>query len=103
MPATTPIYYTDYCDFPRVFVATHGNVSFLFDAGFDEATDEYPDEFEVFLLPALDLRDAEEMWGSLRSKVVRRLGTIPTSAVRFTDGNRKWEVDVAILERLAGS
>lgn len=46
MAAVIPINYTDYCDVPRVFVASYRGTIFFFDAGYDEITGEYPGRTE---------------------------------------------------------
>ncbi len=94
------IYNTDYSDFPRVFVVTYERWTFLFDAGYEEATDEYAEAFHVFRLPQMSLIQARREWSGLRKRVLKDLGCVPTASLHFVGQARHWKLDVAILKHL---
>jgi hypothetical protein len=97
-----PILYRGYWDVPRIVLVRRGGQVFLFNCPFSEELDDYPDDYEVFLLPP----DTHEEnlpadWTLLRNLAVRRLGTIPVDRVTFDPTRRKF-IDGAILEEVAG-
>jgi hypothetical protein len=93
------IYNTDYFDYPRVFVVAYQSRTFLFGAGYDEATDEYAEEFHVFLLPEMSLAQARHESG-LRQRALKDLGYVPAKSVHFVGEARHWKLDIAILKQL---
>jgi hypothetical protein len=100
MNGQAPILYRGYWDFPRIFVTRYQGRTFLFDGTFDEAMDDYPDVFKVFLMP--DLKDDElpKDWTTLQAQAIRYLGEVPTSRVEF-DATRRQSIDTRILDELS--
>jgi hypothetical protein len=47
-----PITYRDFYDIPRAIVVKRSGLLYFFDCAFDEMADEYPDFYNVYLLPA---------------------------------------------------
>ncbi|MBX9581645.1 MAG: hypothetical protein K2X87_15190 [Gemmataceae bacterium] len=97
-----PFSYRGYYDVPRIILVRRGGRVYLLNCPFSEELDDYPDDYEVFLLPA----DTHEEnlptdWTLLRDLAVRRLGTIPVDRVRFDSPKPKF-IDGAILEEVAG-
>jgi len=99
MNSRATIKYMGYWDFPRIFLTRYEGRTFLFDCAFDEALDDYPEVFKVFLMP--DLRDDElpKDWTTLEQKAIRYLGEVPTNRVQF-DATRRQSIDTVVLDEL---
>ena len=78
-----PIRYRGFWDVPRVFLAQHGQDTFLFDCAFDVGLDDYPDDFKVFLMPDIPQEELPKDWTLLRDRATRYLGQVAVSQVRF--------------------
>ena len=100
MSDPVPIEYREFYDVPRLFVAAHDGVTYLFDAAFDDALDDYPDTYMVSTLPPLRPDELAGSWAALPSRAVRHLGSVPVSAVLF-DPTRRQSVDRSLLRSLA--
>jgi hypothetical protein len=73
---------------------------FLFECLFNEELDDYPDDYQVHLLPAnLNFDDLPNDWTTLLPMSIQHLGSVPVIAVKFDQTLRK-EIDLAILELL---
>jgi hypothetical protein len=99
MPTMAPITYREFYDVPRIFLVRYRGSLLLFDGLFDDALDEYPDEYKVYVLPELSQQELSGSWTSLSEKAVRYMGTVPVGAVKF-DSTLRREIDTGILERL---
>lgn len=97
-PYWTPIQYRGFWDVPRIFLVRHSARLFLFDCPFDEAVEDYPDEYTVYELPFDADADLPKDWTELPARAVARLSEVPVSAVRF-DPTRRQAIDAAVLER----
>jgi len=97
MSGRAGIQYRGYWDFPRIFITRYKGQTFLFDCAFDEALDDYPDVFKVFLMPELSDKELPDDWTTLKNKAIRFLGEAPTNHVRF-DETRRESIDAGILE-----
>jgi hypothetical protein len=100
MSDPVPIQYREIYDVPRMFIAVHDGVTFLFDSRFDDAIDDYADTYVVSTLPPLPPAELAGTWASLPSRAIRRLGSVPVAAVEF-DATRRQFVDRALLRALA--
>jgi hypothetical protein len=96
------IYYRDFWDVPRIFHLADGGRSYLFDCPFDDESEDYPDEYHVYLMPPLTATDLTGSWAGLFRKAVAEIGRVPISAVQF-DPTRRQFVDASILDTLAAS
>lgn len=94
------IQYREFYDFPRMFVAVHNGVQYLFDGSFSDELDDYPDEYQVFVLPGLTRDQLSGSWATLRDLASRRLGSIPIRHVLF-DSTRRQSVDAAAFRPFA--
>lgn len=99
MTAWAPISYRGFWDVPRIVLARHDGRLLLLSCPFSEELDDYPDEYEVFELPAdLHEENLPNDWTGLGGFAVARLGTVPIGRVRFDPAHR--HVDTAVLDEL---
>lgn len=89
MSIATPINYREFWDVPRIFFAEHRGQLFLFDCRFDEAVEDYPESYQVFLMPRLTDLEYAGSWADLWRKAVRKVADVPVAAVRFDPTRRK--------------
>lgn len=99
MAQTVPIQYRDFYDVPRVFVARYKGQLFLFDCPFDDTLDEYPDHYEVHLLPNLKPEDLQGSWKDISRQSVRRLGCVSASSLRF-DPTRRQQIETNVFDMI---
>ena len=99
MKEPVQIQYRDFYDVPRMFLAEPDGVQFLFDCPFDEALDDYPDAYEVFVLPRLTREDLHGSREGLSGRAIQHLGRVPTSWVIFDPSGRK-AIDASVLRGL---
>ena len=97
-----PIIYREFYDIPRMFIVSFRDRNWLFDGRFDDAADEYPDEYRVYSLPALSDEVLEGDWSSLPARASAFAGTIPTANVQF-DPTRRRTISSRALEELLGA
>jgi hypothetical protein len=93
------ISYRGFHDVPRIFVTRHHGQMYLFDCAFDEQIDDYPEQYQVFLMPELADADLPKDWTTLSARALRHLGPIPIADVQF-DPSRRAQVDVSIIDDL---
>ncbi len=100
MNSWVPIIYRGFWDVPRIFLFQFQDKQFLFDCAFSEELDDYPDDYQVFLMPS-DLLETElpTDWTELEGMALCHLGTVPVKLTRFDPTLRK-QVDAAIVESL---
>jgi hypothetical protein len=94
-----PIHYREVWDVPRIFVVRYGNRFLLFDCPFDEAIEDYPDSYHVYLMPPLTEQDLTGSWGHLAERAIEHLADVPISHVQF-DPTKRQSVDAALLDEL---
>ena len=94
-----PIEYGEFYDFPRQITFQLGGEWFFLSSAFDEERDDYPDVYEVYLLP---FRSEEEFqanpyyWRDLSAAV--HLGQIPISDIGL-DETRRRSIDARTIEK----
>jgi hypothetical protein len=96
------IKYRDFYDVPRIFLTSHEGVHFLFDCKFDDALDEYPNSYKVYLMPPLSDSDLSGSWDGLPKLAIRYVGEVPLSDVKF-DRTLRSEIDTKVIEDLLGT
>jgi hypothetical protein len=94
-----PILYREFWDVPRIFIARYRQQSWLFDCPFDEATEDFPGCYKVYLLPELKDEDLAGSWNKLPSRAIQYVGEVPVKAVRF-DPSKRREIDSKVLDEL---
>ncbi len=102
MSNTVPIIYREFYDVPRVFIVKYKQHVFLFESVFDEKTDDYSEDYDVYLMPELAEEEISGSWEKINSKATRKIGKILVSAVEF-DITRRRNVKVTVLEELTAN
>jgi hypothetical protein len=97
MARWSPIVYRDFYDVPRAIVAVDERGTYFLNCPFDETRDEYPDHYDVYLMPPLGADDLKGSWASLEERCIRRLGSLPVARVSF-DGTRRQAIDLDVLD-----
>ena len=94
-----PIKYREFYDIPRMFIVSYHGYIYLFDCPFNEAKDDYPSHYDVYLMPALTDKDLEGPWVNLTSRADPKIAEVPIKEVKFDETLRN-NVDAEVLERL---
>ena len=95
---STRILYSGY-DAPLAFVTTYEDRQYLFFRDFDDELDDYPNEYEVFILPNLSKKEIKESWSLLHEKTVAFICKISVDRVMF-DPTRRDSINVGTFKRL---
>ena len=99
MSGRIPIKYGEFYDFPRQVEFQFGGEWYYLSSAFDEEKDDYPDFYDVYLLP---FRSEEEIeanpcyWMNLGSE--HYLGRIPIGEVGL-DETRRRSIDADAIEK----
>lgn len=72
-----------------MFLIEYSGRSLLFDCAFDEAIDDYPSEFTVYLVPDQCKDDLQIAYDLLISNSLLKVGKIPVNEVKFDHTLRK--------------
>jgi hypothetical protein len=83
-----------------MFFVRHQGQVLLFDCPFDEDTEDYPDDYRVYVMPEIGELDLSASWMQLPLKALRTLGVVAVADVAF-DSTRRSAIDPAILDRFA--
>jgi hypothetical protein len=87
------IKYFSYWDLPHTFVFERDTRLYVLTSEFDEALDEYPDEYVVFLVSGTQLLSSVSDWSSVEPLPKTILGKIPIRNVHFDTSRRKYVDD----------
>ena len=90
------IKYFSFWDVPRTFVFERDGRLYLLTSEFDEEMDEYPNEYEVYVIPDHKFSAVCD-WNSVASLPTTRIGRVCISSVTFDSTRRKF-VDDSFLE-----
>ncbi|MHB1425153.1 MAG: hypothetical protein ACYC3I_18435 [Gemmataceae bacterium] len=93
------IRYRDFWDVPRIFLVSSQGKCFLFDCAFDEATEDYPDSYRVYVIPDPSEEELTGSWDKLHEKATSYCGDVPINKMRF-DPSKRREIDTTILDEL---
>lgn len=95
MPQWVDFIYGGFYDVPRCILlrAPDGRRLFL-DCGFDEALDDYPAQYTVYVLPE-DV-DMSGSWAAIPDPRFSLLGTVPVMDVRL-DATKRRQIDAEAL------
>jgi hypothetical protein len=92
--------YRDFWDQPRIFFVRYKGHLILFDCAFDEATEDYPDDYVVYRMPELTDSEWEGSWAGIADRAIEKLGMVPLTAVQF-DATRRKQIDQRILKQFS--
>lgn len=84
-----PIIYGEFYDIPRAFIVNFKNRSYFFDCSFNDAIDEYPDEFTIFELCQEISFDSNAISWKVLQTHGKRIGSIRVQDVIFDESKRK--------------
>ena len=93
------IKYREFWDVPRIFFVENEGHLYLFDCLFDRDLEDYPDEYQIFVMPPLSEADFSGSWADMRHRSVARVGTVPVSAVRF-DPTKRAAIDADVFNAI---
>ncbi len=93
------IQYRDFWNVPRNFVTSYWGRPLLFDCPLDDETEDFPDFYNVYLLPPLTPEELAGSWEDLHTRAITSLGQVPISQVRF-DPTKRREIDTVLLNEL---
>jgi hypothetical protein len=102
MPKWTPFTYRDFYDVPRAIIVSDSQRTYFFDCPFDEQRDDYPPDYDVYLMPSLSQSELSGSWISFKERAIRRLGRVSVSSVGF-DESRRREINLEVFEHVHGS
>jgi len=94
------IKYMGFWDVPRIFIVRYLGQNYLFSSPFDEALDDYPDSYKVYLLPDIQEHELPKDWTTLVAKATRFLCEVPVSRVQF-DATLRQTIDSGILDEIS--
>jgi hypothetical protein len=94
-----PILCRDFYDIPRAFLVEHAGELLFFDCPFDDALDDYRNEFTVYCVDE-QFRDHIDRvpWTDLASRS-DRIGAVRTELVKF-DATRRRAIHVEVFDLL---
>lgn len=94
-----PISYGEFYDVPRIFLASYDGQQFLFDCPFDDNLDNYPNSYQVYLLPQLADAELKSSREHLPKLAKRFLGSVAFSQVQF-DVTKRNAINPAVISEL---
>ena len=95
-----PIKYFSFWDVPRTFVFESDGKVYLLTSEFDDEAEEYPNEYEVFVIPDHNLSSVTD-WKSVEPLPTMRIGRGSISSVSF-DSTHRGFVDDSFLDVITG-
>jgi hypothetical protein len=94
-----PIRYRDFWDLPRIFLVDYLDETYLFDCEFDEQTEDYSQEYKVYLMPLISEKDLDKSWKDLYTSSIKLISKVSIYNVEFDETKRKF-VNRSVLERI---
>src|SRR5215471_14176018 len=90
------IKYFSFWDVPRTFAFEQAGKVYLLTSEFDDDLDEYPNDYEVFVVSGIEDLSVVNDWTSIEPLHKTPMGKIPVAAVQF-DPSRRNFVDSSFL------
>ena len=92
--------YGSFYDVPRGLVLKYKGKYFYLSSPFDETTDEYPDQYSVYLFPeSMEAAAASSSWDFVKDlPSLTFLGSVGIKEFHFDKSKRK-EIDATVLDR----
>ena len=94
------IRYSGFWDFPLAFTVRWEGRLYLFFREFDDARDDYEENYRVSLLPPWTDEEVEASWLQIETQAEEPLGKVAVRDVPF-DLTRRCEIDAAVFQALA--
>ncbi len=99
MPVERPIKYFSFWGVPRTFAFEQGGKVYVLSSEFDDDLDEYPDDYEVFIVSGITNLSAISDWKSIEPLPRTRVGKVPVAGVSFDESHGKF-VDGSFLDSI---
>ncbi|MHB8633405.1 MAG: hypothetical protein ACYDBQ_05470 [Thermoplasmatota archaeon] len=96
--ACVPFRYAGFYDVPRLILVPWKGRTYLLQCLFDDALDEYPDNYEVYQMHKADFPAPSGSWEGLTWNA-NFMGRVPVKSVKFDASHRK-ELDDDVLRQL---
>jgi hypothetical protein len=93
------IKYFSFWDVPRTFAFERGGKVYVLTSEFDDNLDEYPDDYEVFVVSGIGNLSVVSDWKSIEPWPKTSVGRVPVASVRFDRSLRKY-VDGSFLDTI---
>jgi hypothetical protein len=93
------IKYFSFWDVPRTFAFERDGKVYVLTSYFDGTSDEYPDDYEVFVISGIGNLSAVNDWQSIELLPKTSLGRVPVASVLFDKSHRKY-VDGSFLDTI---
>jgi len=91
--------YRDFYDVPRMIILNHKGRKVLLDCKFDDALDEYPPTYKVYILPQEINEFGETSWESMPTRATKYVGEIEVKQL-ILDHSKRAEMDTGIIDEL---
>lgn len=99
LPMEQPIKYFSFWDVPRTFAFEQAGMVYVLTSEFDDDLDEYPDDYEVFIVSGIANLSVVSDWKIIEPMPKTRVGKVPVAAVQFDESRRKF-VESSFLDRI---
>jgi hypothetical protein len=93
------IKYFSFWDVPRTFAFERGGNVYVLTSEFDDDLDEYPGDYEVFVVSGIRNLSVVSDWKSIEPLPKTSVGRVPVASVRFDESRRKY-VDSSFLDTI---
>ena len=93
------IKYFSFWDVPRTFAFERGGKVYVLTSEFDDDLDEYPDDYEVFVVSGIGNLSVVSDWKSIEPLPKTSVGRVPVASVRFDKSLRRY-VDSSFLDTI---
>lgn len=93
------IKYFSFWDVPRTFAFERAGNVYVLTSEFDHDLDEYPDDYEVFVVSGIGNLSMVSDWKFIEPLPKTSVGRIPVASVRFDESRRKY-VDGSFLDTI---
>jgi hypothetical protein len=77
------VHYRDFWDFPKIFLVSYKHSLFLFDCKFNVETEDFEDEYNVYIMPLLEEEAIAGSWSRLPERAIKNLGVVPVNEIKF--------------------
>jgi hypothetical protein len=93
------IKYFSFWDVPRTFAFERGGKVYVLTSEFDDDLDDYPDDYEIFVVSGIENLSVVSDWQSIEPLPKTPVGRAPVGSVRFDESLRKY-VDGSFMDTI---